>query len=293
MTQAVQPIREFFSVEFFQLGSRSVTLATLLAAMAIVVGSFVLSRVLRAGIRRVAVARGLRPTGGVAVVNRLLHYFIVLVGLSVALQTTGIELGTLFAAGAIFAVGIGFAMQNIAQNFMSGVILLIDQAIKPGDILQVEGQMVRVREMGIRSTLVRTLDEEDMIVPNSLLVQSTVKNYTHGDPHCRLRVSVGVSYESDMKKVRETLLEVGRSLAWRATAFEPLVLMNDFGTSSVDHELVVWTDEPWRSRVLKSAMRMAIWDAFQREKITISFPQVDVHFDAPVTESLGRLARAA
>src|SRR4030095_8726722 len=103
----------------------------------------------------------------------------IVVGLTLALHLAGIKLGAVFAAGAVFAVGLGFAMQNIAQNFVSGVILLVERSIEPGDVIEVNTQVVRVHQMGIRATLVRTLDDEDMIVPNSILVQTTVKNYTH------------------------------------------------------------------------------------------------------------------
>ena len=114
-------------------------------------------------------------------------------------------LEALFAAGAVFAIGLGFAMQNIVQNFVSGVILLAERTIKPGDVLQVDGRFVKVRHMGIRSTICRTLDEEEIIVPNATIVQSTVTNYTLQDSLFRLRCTVGVVYGSDMVLVKNTL----------------------------------------------------------------------------------------
>ncbi len=129
----------------------------------------------------------------------------------VAMRTTGIRLDALFAAGAVFAVGFGFAMQNIAQNFVSGVILLFERTIKPGDVIEVGGQIVKVQQMSIRATIVRTLDEEDVIVPNSSLVQSNVKNFTLEDNIYRVRVTVGVSYSSDVPKVKAALEGCARS----------------------------------------------------------------------------------
>jgi small-conductance mechanosensitive channel len=210
-----------------------------------------------------------------------------------ALQTAGVRLGALFAAGAVFAVGLGFAMQNLAQNFVSGVILLLERSIKPGDILEVEGQVVRVRETGIRSTLVRTRDEEEMIVPNATLVQATVKNYTLRDALYRLRVVVGVTYGADLALVRKTLEKVGDRLEWSVQGHPCQILLLEFGNSSVDFEVAVWTEDPWLARVNGSRLREAIWWAFKEQGITIAFPQVDVHFDPPVNDSLRGLAEAA
>jgi small-conductance mechanosensitive channel len=193
----------------------------------------------------------------------------------------------------VFAVGLGFAMQNLAQNFVSGVILLLERSIKPGDILEVESRVVRVQETGIRSTLVRTRDEEEMIVPNSTLVQATVKNFTLKDALYRVRVLVGVTYSSDLALVRKTLEEVGEKLTWRVPNRACQILLLEFGNSSVDFEVAVWTDDPWLARLHSSELREAIWWAFQEQGIVIAFPQVDVHFDPPVNESLQGLARAA
>lgn len=150
-----------------------------------------------------------------AVAARLIYYALLMLGLGIALHTIGINMTGLFAAGAVFAVGVGFAMQNIASNFVSGVILLLEGAIKPGDVLEVEDRVVRVREMGMRAAVARTLDDEDLIIPNSALVQSTVKNFTLRDHLYRLKSTVGVVYSSDMAKVEETLVSLAEMLPWR------------------------------------------------------------------------------
>lgn len=280
------PITDFLDIHLFSLGDSVLTPGTLLTAIAVVLASFVFSRILQVGIRRVLERQGREAVGSVGVAARLLHYGMIVTGFAVALQTAGIKLGALFAAGAVFAVGVGFAMQNLAQNFVSGVLLLVEHSIKPGDIVELAGQVVKVRQMGIRATIVRTLDEEDLIVPNSTLVQGLVKNYTLQDSIYRLRVPVGVSYSSDMAKVRQVLTEVGRSTPFRLTEKPPQVLLVDFGSSSVDWELGVWTDDPWAHRRQSSEIREAIWNAFKSEGIVIAFPQIDVHFDASVDKAL-------
>jgi small-conductance mechanosensitive channel len=189
-------------------------------------------------------------------------------------------------------VALGFAMQNIAQNFVSGVILLVERSIKPGDILRVEGRLVKVMRMGIRATVSRTLDDEEIIIPNSVLVQNSVTNYTLKDRLYRLRALVGVVYWSDMALVRETLERVAKEIPWREKGPEPRILLRQFGDSSVDFEVSVWISDPWRVQLRLSELHEAIWWALKEAGITIAFPQVDVHLDPPVMRSLEGLARS-
>ncbi len=285
--------REFLDAKLFTIGDIPVTTTTLLTGVAVVLAAYLLSKAVQVGIRRTLQARGLSADGSVGVATRLLHYVLLATGVAVALQTAGIKLTALFAAGAVFAVGLGFAMQNIAQNFVSGVILLVEQSIKPGDVIALDSQVVKVDTMGIRATRVRTRDGEKLIVPNSSLVQSTVKNFTLVDALFRVRVVVGVSYSSDLRLVRETLEQVAAAADFRDASQTPQVLLLDFGSSSVDYEVAVFTHDPWFARVNMSRLREAIWWAFKERDIVIAFPQVDVHFDAPVHAALERLPRVA
>lgn len=286
-------LQQLFDTRLFSLGGTPVTVATLAVAVLIVVASLILSFLIQKAVTRALRRRGLAEEGTVGAMLRLLHYVVMLVGVGVALDTIGFSLGALFAAGAVFAVGLGFAMQNIAQNFVSGVILLIERSIRPGDILGLEGRMVRVQQLGIRSTLVRTRDDEDMIVPNSVIVQSTVKNFTLRDSLYRIRVQVGVVYRSDMATVRRTLERVGNDVSWRAKQRAPVVLMREFADSSVNFEVSVWIDDPWDAMRARSDLHEAIWTAVIGAGITIAFPQLDVHFDPPVEESMRSLAAAS
>jgi small-conductance mechanosensitive channel len=198
-----------------------------------------------------------------------------------------ILIAALFAAGAVVAVALGFAMQNILQNFVSGVILLAERSITESDILQVDGRIVRVMRMGTRATVARTRDDEEIIIPNSLLVQSSVTNYTLGDSLFRIRAAVGVAYGSNMDRVREVLLEAGKSVPDRVEEKDPVVLLLQFGNSSVDFEVSVWATDPWMARVTKSHLNFAIWNHLKAAGITIAFPQLDVHFDKEAPEVAG------
>jgi len=147
--------------------------------------------------------------------------------------------------------------------------------------------------LGIRATIARSRDGEDVIVPNSLLVQSVVRNFTLDDASYRVRTEVGVTYGSDMQLVRETLEEVAKRNSTGVPRYEPQVLMLRFGNSSVDFEVAIWMDDPWFARRRLSQLNEEIWLALKREGIIIAFPQLDVHFDAPVEGGIVRLAAAS
>lgn len=280
MENTLDTLHNLLDKSLFHLSGRSVTGATLLTMVVVVVASLMLSRALRGAISEVLRRRNLPQEGRWQIISRLLHYTVLTLGIAIALDTFGINLGALFTAGAVFAVGFGFAMQTIAQNFVSGLILVIEGAIKPGDVLMVDGQVVRVIDMGIRSTLARSRFDEELIIPNSSIVQATVKNFTLHDSLFRVVVPVGVSYSSDMDSVRKALNDAALAVPDRVVDQEPVVQMLGFGDSSVQWEVSVWIDDPWNARFASSALHEAIWRCFKRAGITIAFPQLDVHFDA-------------
>lgn len=263
----------------FTLAGSGVTAVSIAVFVLILVVTFWVSRILRRITDRWLRARGVQEEGTIATSKRLLHYLVILIGLGIAIETIGINLGALFAAGAVVAVAIGFAMQNILQNFVSGVILLAERSITESDILSVEGRVVRVVRMGPRATVARTRDDEEIIVPNSTLVQSSVTNYTLRDSLYRIRTTVGVAYASDMDRVREVLREAGEAIPDRVPEKKPVVLLLEFGDSSVVFEVSIWASDPWAARVTRSKLNMAIWQKLKGAGITIAFPQLDVHFD--------------
>lgn len=270
----------------FMLGEKPVTVATLAIVLASVVFAFWISSIVQRRLNRELERHGVENEGAVAVGARFAHYLIVVIGLGIGLGTAGIDLSALFAAGAVFAIAIGFAVQNVAQNFVSGAILLVEGAIKPGDVLVVNGEMVKVARMGIRSTVARTMDDIEVILPNSVLVTSAVENLTMSDRYIRIRVQVGVTYSADPHLTQTTLMAAAKAFEDRAQAHEPRVLLTGFGSSSVDWEVSIWTSEPWRLPGIASALRLALWDALKQADLVISFPQLDVHVDAPLIAAL-------
>ena len=294
LNEFLAALRGFLAVELFHIGTTTVTVATALTVLMMLVGTVWLSRVTQGALRGVlGRTRADRRTVGTA--TSLVRYAVLIVGFTAALQTAGIDLTTLFAAGAIFAIAVGFAMQSIIQNFVAGVILLAERTIKPGDVLEVEGQVVRVENMGIRSTIARSRDGEELIIPNNILVQSTVKNYTLADARYRMQVSVGVVYGSDMALVRRTLAEAAEKVAeiWGVTDPAPLVVMAGFGDNAVEFKVAIWMSDPWEWLAAVNELHEAIWWALREKEIVIAFPQLDVHFDREVAGGLERMSAQA
>ena len=271
--------KEIIQYTLFTIGGTPVNVATFAIAIILAVLSFFMARLADHAISRFLRIRGVKDEGSIGATSRLVHYSVLAVGLTIAVQTLGINLTALFAAGAFLAIALAFATQNLTQNFVSGLILLLERSIKPGDIIEVEGRVVKITKLGMRATVVRTWDSEDFIIPNSILVSSTVKNFTLQDKLFRIRSLVGVTYGSDMKKVREVLDKTTRSLPWRVTTFDPIILMKEFGNSSVDFDVSVWVDDPFTRAISQSRLNEAIWFALKKAGITIAFPQLDLHLD--------------
>ena len=267
----------------FSLGGQSVSIADLFVVVAIFSVAWMASRLARQAVRGLMRSRGVTDEGTVAVTSRILHYVVMGVALLTALSQIGINLSALFAAGAVFAVGVGFALQNLSENFVSGVILLFERSIKPGDVVEVQGNIVRVLRLGIRTTLCRNHDDEEIIVPNSLLVRNPVRNRTLHDSIYRLRAGVGVAYESDVKQLMEVLRGAADGLSWKARTKPPIVFLTEFGSSSINFEVSVWIDDPWQAPTRHSQLMEAVWHALKAHDITIAFPQLDLHVKSMVS----------
>jgi len=294
MGELLRLVGRGLDIELFIIGGTQVRVSTFLTVIIVFVVTLWISRILRMLVERALAKRGAQP-GDIGTISGLLRYVVLVIGIGIALDTAGIDLTALFAAGALFAVGLGFAMQSIAQNFVAGVILLGERSIKPGDILQVEGKFVKVIDIGIRASVARTRDGEDLVIPNAVLIQTTVTNYTLKDSAFRIRVPVGVTYDSDMAQVKATLTTVAEkiSAAWSVPGHDPLVVMTEFGNHAVNWEVRIWMNDPWKALPATSALYEDIWWAFKEKEIVIAFPQLDVHLDPPVMDALARATRQA
>ncbi len=216
-------------------------------------------------------------TGSAYAVARIVQYVITTAALVFALDNVGVSMTSLAALGAVFAVGLGFGLQNIAQNFVSGVTLLFERPVAKGDVVIVDGNFGIVDEISIRATRIMTFDNIAMIVPNSKLISGVVENRSGPTRTYRIRIDVGVAYGSDTRHVERVLLDVAEQSDVVLQHPPPSVFFVSFGSSSLDFQLCVWLDDPEAALRVGSALRHQIIAAFSEHDIQIPFPQRDVH----------------
>ncbi len=205
-------------------------------------------------------------------------YFIFILGLVIGLQSVGLNLSSLAFVTGIIGVGVGFGTQNIMNNFVSGLILLMERPIKVGDRIEVgdlTGDIVRI---AARSTWVKTNDNVIIIVPNAEFIANRVTNWTANDRRVRIHVPLGVGYSSDVLKVRDLLMDVARSRPEILKDPPPDVIFSGFGDSSLNFELRIWTTDRLRTpQILKSDIYFDVFQNFAENGIEIPFPQRDIH----------------
>ena len=218
--------------------------------------------------------------GSQQAIGTIARYFILFIGFLVILQTIGINLTTLNVLAGAVGIGVGFGLQNIASNFIAGIIILFERPVKIGDRIEVDDSDGKVVSVGARSTVVKTNDNITIIIPNSKLITEDVINWTYDsrNPRIRLRVPVGVSYDSDVNLVKRLLCEVGSENPDVLQDPEPTVRLIEFGDNSLNFELWVWSKAKLhRKTVLLSDLNFAIWEKFKANNIEIPFPQRDLN----------------
>src|SRR5437867_932255 len=212
-------------------------------------------------------------------IAQIISNVVLVVGVLIVLENTGIHLGALAVFAGAVGVGVGFGLQNIASNFISGLVILAERPITIGDRVEVAGITGQVQQIRARSTVIRTNDNIMMIVPNTKFIDSPVTNWTYGDRRVRFRIPVGVAYGSDLEKVRSALLEVARENSHVLHDPKPTVFLETFGDSSINLELVVWSKEmSYRPRRFRSDLNFAIVQQLRESGIEVPYPQRDFHF---------------
>lgn len=211
-------------------------------------------------------------------ISQIVSNVVLVAGIFIVLDNAGIHLGTLTVFAGAVGVGVGFGLQNIASNFISGLVILAERPITIGDRVEVAGVAGQVQQIRARSTVIRTNDNIAMIVPNTKFIDSPVTNWTYGDPRVRFRLPVGVAYGSDLERVQSALLQVAAESPHVLRDPAPTVFLEKFGDSSIEVELVVWSDEmSHRPRRFRSELNFAIARKFREQEIEIPNPQRDLH----------------
>lgn len=213
--------------------------------------------------------------------DRIFHYAVMVIAIMVALSTVGFQLSALTVFAGIVGVGIGFGLQNITSNFISGIILLFERPIKVGDRVVINDIIGDVEKINMRATIIKTLDNEHIIVPNSYFLEEQVINRSYSDELLRLVMPIGVAYGSDVDKVRSLLLAVAEEEHRASSAVvnspKPFVNFKDFGDSSLDFELFVWINDPKSVIKTRSNLNFRINRILSEHHIEIPFPQQDIH----------------
>jgi small-conductance mechanosensitive channel len=209
---------------------------------------------------------------------KILRVILVFVSFAIALSTIGLDLSSFAILGGAIGVGIGFGLQKVVSNLVSGLILLLDRSIKPGDVIEIEGTYGWINSLRARYASVITRDGKEHLIPNEDLITNRVINWSFSDRNVRVRVPIGISYNADPRKAMELCLEAARSTSRALRNPEPKCLIIGFGDNSIDLELRFWIDDPSNGvGNVKSEVFLAVWDRFQKEGIEIPFPQRDIH----------------
>lgn len=276
-SEVMQTVQKVLNYTLFSIKQTPVTLLSILIFLLLLVLFAFLARIIGKVILKRFFSRLQVEEGTSYSLIRISQYIIMITGIVISFQFIGIDLSGLVVIFGLLSVGIGFGLQNITSNFVSGLVLLIERPIKVGDRVTVGDTLGDVIEINMRSTRIRTLTNIAIIVPNSVFISNNVINWSHGDPKVRLDLPIGVSYSSDLEVVLRSLQEVADENG--DVLKEPKTEINfvAFGNSSWDLELRVWLESPKRYQIVRSDLNCAVVQKFRENNIEIPFPQRDLH----------------
>ncbi len=267
-----------FTTPFITIGNNSYSLLNFLFLICLLIGAFLgantLANILRLRVLNLTqISREVQEAIAIFV-----KYTLIFISSIVILQVWGFNLSSLTILASGISVAIGFGFQNIAKNFGSGLVLLFERPIKVGDFVEVNQYMGIVEYIGPRSTIIRTLDQISIIVPNSRFLEEEVINWSHSNSISRVRLPLGVSYSCDVNLVKTILLQVAQQSIDVLKEPPPLVLFKGFGDHAINFELLVWIEDPSRQGIVKSDLFFALEALLKQNNIEIPFPQQDLHF---------------
>jgi len=285
------PMAQWLDSSLLRGGGFELTVGSLVGAVLLFAACVLLSALLRRLLRRYARRYESVNPSSVYVVGRLLHYVLLLIGVLLALNATGIPMARFTVFAGALGVGLGFGLQAIFNNFVCGVVLLFDRSLKVGDFVDLaSGVHGRVRDIGIRATRITTNDDIDIVVPNSEFVNGRVVNWTVREGFRRLKVPFHVAYASDKERVKQAALEASRAVAFTLTQDgekAPQVRLVAFGEWAMEFELVVWlnAEATRRPGAATAAYNWALHDALLAHGIRIPLPQRDVRLYQPLSDT--------
>jgi len=276
-------INEILNLTLFQIKETPVTVMSVLIFLILITGFIILGVMARKALNRRILKRFKVDEGTTYTLSRITQYIIITIGALISFQFVGIDLSGLAVIFGLLSVGIGFGLQNVTSNFISGLIILFERPIKVGDRVTVNNIEGDVTEINIRSTKVRTVNNISIIVPNSEFVSKDVINYSHGDPTYRVDIRVGVSYGSDLDKVLKSLQEVADENNYVLHDPKAQVHLIEFGDSSWNMELRAWIGNVKDHPHVRNELNKSIVRKFRKYGVEIPFPQRDLHVKSSIS----------
>ncbi|WP_022667361.1 mechanosensitive ion channel domain-containing protein [Desulfospira joergensenii] len=290
MIRFLQIATKMWNLEVWVVDQHSVSLGKILVAILILIMGSIFARFLMGRIHTRLLKTSQFKETTVSALHKGLSYFAYLLVFLFALRIVNIPLTAFAFLGGAVAIGLGFGAQNLINNFISGFIILGERPIQIGDLIEVEGVLGKVEEIGARCTRVRTGENIHKLIPNSSFLEKNITNWTLSDNRIRTKIAVGVAYGSPVDKVEKTLLKSVESNAKVLKFPEPFVIFSDFGDNSLVFEVYFWVmiRMVLEKKMIESRVRFEIDALFKQENIVIAFPQRDIHFDRPLSINLTR-----
>lgn len=276
-------IDQVLNYTLFQIKETPVTVISILIFILFISGFIFLAVSARKALNRKILRRFKIDEGTSYTLSRITQYTIITIGALISFQFVGIDLSGLAVIFGLLSVGIGFGLQNVTSNFISGLIILFERPISVGDRVTVSNIEGDVTEINIRSTKVRTVNNVSIIVPNSEFVSKDVINYSHGDPTYRLDINVGVSYGSDLETVLKAMREVADENKHVLQKPAHDVHLIEFGESSWNMQLRAWIGDVKDYPQIRNELNQAIVRKFRKYEVEIPFPQRDLHLRSSVS----------
>ena len=276
-------LERFLNFEIWVIDKQAVTVKKFLGALAFLIIGILLTRIILHYILYPLLGKTLWRQTKPEILQKTVSYLAYFVVFLITLGKLRIPLQSFATLGGGIAIGLGFAAQTVIKNFISGYILLGEKPIDIGDLVEVGGILGNVRDIGARSTLLRTGENKDILVPNSYFLENNITNWTRKDRRIRAQVTVGVIYGSPVDQVKELLLQAADACDQILKNPEPFVLFNDFGDNALIFDVYFWIEVVgvMGRRIIQSTLRFKIDELFRAAGIVIAFPQRDVHLDAP------------
>jgi small-conductance mechanosensitive channel len=278
VSEFIELIKKYSNIPIFTFGDNHVTIWILIYFLFLVLFLFFGTAKLKKWFVYKLLARTHLDIGIRLAMGTIFRYVLMVIGFLIILQFIGLDMSGLTIIASALGVGVGFGLQNITNNFVSGIIILFERPIKVGDRIEVGNVMGDVTKISMRSTTVLTNDNIAIIVPNSEFISSTVINWSHTDRNVRFNIPVGVAYKEDPEIVKKILMEVAEKNEGVLKNPSPDVLFTEYGDSSINFTLRVWTNTYiTQPHVLKSQIYYSAFEKFKEHGIEIPFPQRDIH----------------